>query len=103
VPAWAAVGLAVAVGLPCLAQEGFNGHVRQAAARVRSGNPAEVAAGVRAFERLAPVGWVCPDLFDGLVLEYEQEGEGGRRERLAEAYRRLTGQDAGSRLAVLRD
>ncbi|MDB5310198.1 MAG: hypothetical protein JWO38_4400 [Gemmataceae bacterium] len=103
VPAWAAVGLAVAVGLPCLAQERFDGYVRWATSRVRSEDSVEADAGVRAFERLAPLGRVSPDFFDWLVLEYEREGDDGRRERLAEAYRRLTGQDAGSRLAVLRD
>lgn len=103
VPVWAAVGMAAAVGPPWLAQEGFDGYVRRAAAAVRSADAAEAESGVRAFGRLALVGRLNPDLFDWMVREYEQEGDEGRRGRLGDAYHRLTGREVEARLAVLRD
>lgn len=97
------VGLGAAVGLPWLAQVSVDREVRRAAGLVQSGDPAEVEAGARMFERLGPIGRTNPGMFDGLVWEYEREGDGGRRARLEEAYRRLTGEDIGHRLMVLRD
>jgi len=54
-----------------------------------------------AIDKLRYLRW-CADM-DPIVLAYEDETDPARKERLAEAYKEITGQDVEGRLGVLRD
>jgi hypothetical protein len=95
---WAAVGFLLACCAPWGLQVGAQVAVRSATTAALSEDPAEADRGLVAIERLWFV--IDPDEF---AWAYSREEDPGRKQRLADAYRRVTGGDVESRLAVLLD
>lgn len=95
---WAVVGFLVACGLPWALQAVTWSAVRSATERATSTDPGEAERGVKQLSRLRFV----TDA-DELVWAFEREQDPDRRRRLADAYRRVTGGELESRLAILRD
>lgn len=92
------LGATLIVAGPIVLQWSANGVVERALLDVSEGDPAEID---NAIPRLQ---WLSSkrDL-DSIVWEYAEEPDIYRRERLASAYRRVTGRDIESRLVSLRD
>jgi hypothetical protein len=65
---------------------------------VQSEDAAEAAQGVARLKRLR----AFAD-YDRIVFVYDEEKNEGRRQRLAAAYRELTGTELENRLLILRD
>ena len=97
-PGWAAVGFLVACGLPWTLQAAAWSAVRSATQLAASTDPGEAERGVDQLSRL----WFLTDAHD-LVWAFDREQDPDRRRRLADAYRRVTGGDVETRLAILRD
>jgi hypothetical protein len=96
--AWAAAGFVVACGLPWMLQALTWEAVRSATELAASNDPGEAERGVEQFSRL----WFATDA-DDLAWAFARERNSDRRQRLADAYRRVTGGDVERRLAILRD
>jgi len=95
---WAAAGFLIACGLPWTLQAVAWSAVRSATELAVSPDPGEAERGV---EQLSWLYFVSDA--DELVWAFEREQNPDRRQRLAEAYRRVTGGEVQDRLAILRD
>ncbi len=94
-------GATLALGLPVFVNWRVGRMIEQSMAEVLSGgDEAQVQAAAR---RLRPVSWVVASEIDRVAWAYAREPDPSRKERLARAYREITGGDVESRLAVFRD
>ena len=84
--------------LPGIAQWEFDRVVEDSVNQILSGDSIAAEAAVRKARYFR---WIVDT--DRIALEYQQESENERRERLARAYKEITGQDIESRLAILND
>ncbi len=89
---------AIAVALPGAAQWRISETVRQSIAQILDENVASIDEPIAKIKRLH----VVVDT-DRLVRAYEKEEAPVRRERLAHAYKEITGQEIEKRLRVLND
>jgi hypothetical protein len=90
---WALLGALLVIGVPGAVQAGVSLAVRSAISDVAAGNSTAMLT-LRAWYRLAPR--------DSLVSSYAAERDPVRKQRLANAYKELTGEDVESRIAELR-
>ncbi|MCA1629926.1 MAG: hypothetical protein LC785_18100 [Acidobacteria bacterium] len=95
-----AFGAALALGAPAYAHLRVAHAVGHAVEQLTSGDEAQALAATR---RLKAFGWIAPGEFDSLVWAYAREPGAAKKERLARAYRELTGGDVETRLRVLND
>jgi hypothetical protein len=91
---FALLGGLLIIGVPTVAQVGVSLAIKSAIRDVAAGNPTALAQ-LRAWYRFAPR--------NSLVWSYEAERDSVRRQRLADAYKELTGEDLESRLSRLAD
>jgi hypothetical protein len=73
-------------------------HVRAAENMILSGDPVQFERGISALRS-----WRWFADVDRLVLAYEKETDPTRKQGMANAYTRITGEDAEARLTTLRD
>lgn len=88
----------IAIGLPGVAQWTVTRMVKQSIAEILDQNSASIDAPVARIKRLHLV----VDT-DRIVREYENEANTVRKERLARAYKEITGEEIERRLRVLND
>jgi hypothetical protein len=101
VPALAFLGFVIACGGPWAAHWYVASEVSRAVERVASDDPAE---GERGVGTLRLYGWLQSGRnYDSLVWVYHRETDERRKQALARAYQRLTGQDIENRLRILLD
>jgi hypothetical protein len=93
-------GATLAVGAPAFAHWRINKLVESSLAEVLEGDDAQAAAGAR---RLGYVSWVASAELDQVVWAYGRTIDPQRQERLARAYREITGDDIKSRWYLLSD
>ena len=89
---------ALVIVVPGLANWGASRVIARSIDQIRHGDQASTEGAVR---RLRYLNW-CADL-DQIVFDYGKETDPIRKERVAAAYKRLTGQDVESRLRQFRD
>jgi hypothetical protein len=94
------LGAAVSIGAPAYAHLRIERAVKRALPELTSGDDSRAAAAAR---RLRFASWLGATDFDDLARSYEQETDAARKERLARAYRALTGRDVEERLRMLND
>jgi hypothetical protein len=94
------LGATLALGTPAFAHWRINELVERSLTEVLEGDDSQAAAAAR---RLQLVGWFDSAELDQVVWAYAKTTDPQRRERLARAYRKLTGRDIEYRLAVLND
>ena len=94
----AAVGLAISCGSPWAVQSYVTHETSRALEMVQSDNTAEAADGLSVLKRFRALA-----NFDRLVFAYQAEKDEARRERLAAAYKDLTGAEIEHRLVKIRD
>jgi cytochrome bd-type quinol oxidase subunit 2 len=95
------VSAVLVIGLPAFAHWGVKRVVTQSIDQILSGDSGsaeEAARRVRFFSPLADTASL-----DRLVLEYDQESDNERKERLEKAYMEITGERIHTRLSVLND
>jgi hypothetical protein len=97
-PAVVAIGLIVSCGGPWAAQEYVDHKSKQAIAMFESADPDQAKQGLSVLKQLHVV-----VSFDQIVFAYEKEQDASRHERLAAAYKHLTGEEIEHRLRTLRD
>ena len=90
----AVLGGLLVIGVPAVLQVRVSLAVRSAVRDVAAGNPTALAK-LRTWYRFGPR--------DSLVWSYAAEQDPLRKQRLADAYKELTGEDVDSRLARLED
>lgn len=95
-----ALGAAVSIGAPAYAHLRIERAVTRALPELMSGDDARMATAAR---NLRFASWLGATDFDALVRAYEGETDTVRKERLARAYRTLTGHEIDARLDVLND
>ncbi len=86
------VGTMLVLGAPGVVQAGVSLTLRSAIREIQMGNPAEMS-------KLRSLNWLGAS--DRLVWAYAGEWDPVRRQRIADAYRELTGEDVRVRLAQL--
>lgn len=95
-----ALGVAVPVGAPAFAHWRVKRVIESSLTEALGGDETRAAAATR---RLTFLGRFVDGEFDQLALAYGRETDPARRERLARAYREITGGDVERRLYVLND
>ena len=95
-----ALGMIFVVGMPLMAHLKISRDARDAVQMIQHG---DVAQAEDAIERLRLIGYLTETNTDELVWTYSEERDEKRRERLARAYTRITGEDIEKRLMRLRD
>jgi hypothetical protein len=95
-----ALGAIVPVGAPAFAHWRVKRTIEVSLSEVLAGGDVRTDAATR---RLSYLSWFIEGEFDQLVLAYDRETDPARKERLARAYREITGDDIERRLYVLND
>jgi hypothetical protein len=93
-------GVTLAVATPAFAHWRINELVERSLMEVLSGDDAQANDAAR---RLRPVRWLASDEIDQVVWAYSRATDPQRKERLARAYREITGDDIESRLRSIYD
>lgn len=93
-------GATLAAGTPAFAHWRINKLIAGSMAEVLNGDETQAEAAAR---RLRQVGWFGVVEFDQVVWAYGRATDPARRERLAQAYYRMTGENIEQRLRVLYD
>jgi hypothetical protein len=94
------LGATLAYGAPVFAHWRINKLIERSLAEVIDGDASQVANAAR---RLRQIGWIDSAGFDRVVWAYGRETDPARRERLARAYYRMTGEDISKRWALFND
>ncbi len=94
------LGGTLALGAPAFAHWRVGKLIEHSMAEVLDGDDAQAKAAAR---RLRHVSWFASGEIDQVVWAYGSETDPSRKERLARAYRDITGADVESRLSVLND
>lgn len=93
-------GATLAAGVPAFADWRINNLIARSMAEVLNGDEAQTEAAAR---RLRQVGWFDVVEFDQVVWAYGRATDPARRERLAQAYYKMTGENIEQRLNVIYD
>jgi hypothetical protein len=94
---WVLIAVAVGLAISCAAPCAMQWYVTRAVEMVQSHHPAEAAQGLSVLKQFRAI-----IHYDLLVFAYRRaEKDVERRERLAKAYKELTGTEIGRRLAAL--
>ncbi|HEX8458216.1 MAG TPA: hypothetical protein VF656_13020 [Pyrinomonadaceae bacterium] len=95
-----ALGAIIPLGAPAFAQWRVNSMLERSLPEVLGGDERRAAAAARRLSYVSPF---VTSGFDPLVAAYQSETDPARRERLARAYRDITGDEIESRLYRLND
>jgi hypothetical protein len=95
-----AMGAVIPFGAPAFAHWRVNRLIERSLPEVMGDDETRAAA---AAHRLSYLSQFVAGEFDEMVLAYDRETDPARKERLARAYRSITGDDIESRLYVLND
>jgi hypothetical protein len=94
------LGASVPFGVPAFAQWRVNHMIERSLSEVAGGDEARADNAARRLSYFSPFVNVK---FDEMVLAYGRETDAARKERLARAYRKITGDDIETRLYILND
>lgn len=94
------LGVTLAFGAPAFAHWRIGKLIERSMAEVLAGDDSQAKAAAR---RLRHVSWLASGEIDQVAWAYGREIDPLRKERLARAYREITGLDVESRLSVLND